>query len=225
MHFYHRRLINNLLHSVSVVFVFCCLFIPHWQRLQSGLKTLSVPIVLPLGSPLPAVLMRDALPTQTKPVNYSLPESVMNCYLLLRSGVQMVSGASQPASRDAPGFYLPLLPSPTPPAPHLHFIFIYFIFFGSGSDATWKDMTHTLTLPSVILPSFSGLLHTPDGGHPAPSLNRHSSPVLSAPQAGHWGGSAHPAGAHSHCAGKATTIPPVPPGEKACTCAPNPLHH
>lgn len=117
------------------------------------------------------------------------------------------------------------------PHPHLHppltcilFEFIPFFFSRSGSDATWKDMTHTLTLPSVILPSFSGLLHTPDGGHPAPSLNRHSSPVLSAPQAGHWGGSAHAAGAHSHCAGKATTIThplapiflPPPSGEKAC---------
>lgn len=84
----------------------------------------------------------------------------------------------------------------------------FFWVFLSRSDTIWKDVTHTLTLPSVILPSSSGFLHTPDGGHPAPSLNRHSPPVLSAPQAGHWGGSAHPPGAHSHCAGKATTICP-----------------
>lgn len=143
MLFNHRRLINNL-HSVSVVWVFCCLFFatdslaPRAGRgLQSGLKASSVPIVLPLGSPRPAVLMRDALPTQTEPVNYSLPESVMNCYLLLRSGVQMVSGASRPASRDAAVFWFvffficPSFPTPAH-GPSPAFNFNLFHFFGRG---------------------------------------------------------------------------------------------
>lgn len=54
-------------------------------------------------------------------------------------------------------------------------------------------------------PSFPppGFLHTPDGGHPAPTISRHSPAVFFAPWAGRWGGSAHPPGAHSHSAGKA----------------------
>lgn len=55
--------------------------------------------------------------------------------------------------------------------------------------------------PSFLPPP--GFLHTPDGGHLAPTLSRHSPPVFSAPWAGHRGGAAHPPGAYSHCAGKA----------------------
>ena len=60
-------------------------------------------------------------------------------------------------------------------------------------------------LPYPPLPPYlpPGFLHTPDGGHPPPTLSRHSPPVFSAPWAGHWVGSAHPPGAHSHSAGKA----------------------
>lgn len=203
------------------MFLFCCCFSLrirslHWQQLQSGLNAASLPSVLPLGSPLPAVSMPDTLPNQTKRVNYSFARVGNELLPAAAAADRCPDGewchpGSQQACCDAAGFK-------NPPPLHLPPTCILFEFiplFRSGSDATWKDMTHTLTLPSVILPSFSGLLHTPDGGHPAPSLNRHSSPVLSAPQAGHWGGSAHPAGAHSHCAGKATTIitphPPTPP--------------
>lgn len=63
---------------------------------------------------------------------------------------------------------------------------------------------HDLTLP---LPP-PGFLHTPDGGHPAPTPSRPSPAVFSAPWAGHWGGSAYPPGTHSHSAGKATMTYP-----------------
>lgn len=67
-----------------------------------------------------------------------------------------------------------------------------------------KNVALTLCLPLSLLPP-PGFLHTPDGSHLAPTLSRHSPPVFSAPWAGHRGGSAHPPGAHSHCAGKAAT--------------------
>lgn len=73
-------------------------------------------------------------------------------------------------------------------------------------NGTEEHCSHPL--PSPILPSFlppPGFLHTPDGGHLAPTLSRHSPPVFSALWAGRRGGSAHLPGAHSHCAGKAAT--------------------
>lgn len=72
-----------------------------------------------------------------------------------------------------------------------------------------KQHWRTLLLPSPSAFPYSsflpppGFLHTPDGGHLAPPLSRHSPPVFSAPGAGRRGGSAHPPGAHSHSAGKA----------------------
>lgn len=77
-----------------------------------------------------------------------------------------------------------------------------FYFKKKKSVSVLKGATfrHNLTLP---LPP-PGFLHTPDGGHPAPTPSRPSPAVFSAPWAGHWGGSAYPPGTHSHSAGKAT---------------------
>lgn len=81
-----------------------------------------------------------------------------------------------------------------------------FILKREKSVSVLKGATfrHDLTLP---LPP-PGFLHTPDGGHPAPTPSRPSPAVFSAPWAGHWGGSAYPPGTHSHSAGKATMTYP-----------------
>ena len=69
----------------------------------------------------------------------------------------------------------------------------------------WRTLlSHSASAYPSFLPP-PGFLHTSDGGHLAPTLSRHSPPVFSAPWVGHRGGSAHPPGAHSHCAGKAVT--------------------
>lgn len=73
------------------------------------------------------------------------------------------------------------------------------------------------TVPPILPcpPLLPGFLHTPDGGHPSPTLSRHSPPVFSALGAEYWYGSPHSPGTHSHSAGKANGRRPW---RNPCTC-------